>query len=226
MKGKLIVFDGADGSGKTVQTQLYLDYLKKKNIPHLLVDFPQYEGFYGKVAAMYLRGEFGPIHQVSPFLISMIFALDRSTIKEKIVNTLESGGIVVANRYTTSNIAHQTANIHDESKRTELINWIEELEYKELKLPKEDTVIYLYVPWKVGMKLSEEKLVNGNHHDYLKGQFDIHEKDERHRVETEEIYLSLAKNRSNWIKIYCVNSDGNLRSKESIHEEIVTKLNI
>lgn len=225
-KGQLIVIEGVDGSGKTTQTNLLISYLKSKNIPVMLVDFPQYEGFYGQIVAKYLRGEFGSIQQTSPFLISIIFALDRSTIKDKMIEFLKNGGTIVANRYATSNMAHLAANMEDENKQKEFLDWIQELEYGQMKLPKEDTVVYLYMPWQLATKLSEQKLETGNHHDYLQGKFDIHEKDIQHRRETEEIYFKLCKMHDHWKKIDCIDENGSLLSPNQIHKKIVEALNL
>ena len=215
MKGTFIVIEGVDGSGKETQAKLLVEFFQKKGTPVLYVDFPQYEGFFGKLVADYLKGDYGSIAQTSPFLISIIYALDRSTVREKIQAFLDKGGTVVANRYVPSNIAHQAANIKDEFKQMEFIDWIQQLEYGELKLPKEDVVIYLDLPWELGMK-------NNNN----EGKADLHEASSEHRQKTAKIYQLLQKRFDHWHRIVCTDSTGTQRPIKQIHEEILSLLNI
>src|SRR3990167_8453524 len=156
-KGKLIVIDGGDGSGKTIQAKLLLGYFKTNKLPAKYFDFPQYESFYGKTVAKFLRGEFGNIDQVSPYLASLAYALDRASAKNEMEFLLKKGGYIIANRYATSNIAHQGAKFFSIKEREHYLKWVYELEYKIHRIPKEDIVIYLYVPWQIGSKLTENR---------------------------------------------------------------------
>jgi len=219
-RGIFIVIDGSDGSGKTTQANLLISHLKKKKISVKYVDFPQYySSFHGKTVAKFLRGEFGTIDQVSPYLASLAYALDRASVKAEMNDFLEKGGVIIANRYATSNMGHQGAKFTNEKDRNAFLKWVYELEYKVHKIPKEDAVIYLYVPWQIGMKLTEKKGTR----EYLKGkEKDIHEKDLAHRIASENMYLSLAK-KYNWIQIQCVEKD-TLLSRQEIHETIVAAL--
>lgn len=211
--GKLIVIDGGDGSGKTTQATLLVDYLKSKNLPVKYVDFPQYyHSFHGKTVAKFLRGEFGRIDEVSPYLASLAYALDRATMRREMEDFLASGGYIIANRYATSSLAHQGAKFSDEKERREFLKWLYELEYKVHKIPKENMVIYLHVPWKTGMELSLQR----KDQKYLKGKTDIAEKDLHHRMESEKMYLELAKKYKHWKTIECV-VDGKLLDRETIH---------
>src|SRR3989344_2308491 len=112
-KGKIIVIEGGDGSGKATQSKLLIEYLEKNSIPHAYLDFPNYSSFYGKLVGKFLRGEFGDLDSVSPYLASLTFALDRLSSKDTIENHLKAGKIVVMNRYATSNMAHQGSKIAD-----------------------------------------------------------------------------------------------------------------
>jgi len=226
MRGRFIVIEGVDGSGKETQSKLLVDHLKKVGEKVLYVDFPQYNGFFGKLVASYLRGEYGQIGATSPFLISIIYALDRTTIREKLQVFLKNGGTVVANRYVPSNIAHQAANIVDSTNQNQFIDWVARLEYEELKLPREDTVIYLNLPWKIGIQKSNEKLMAGTHHNYLKGKADIHEINSEHRQKTGRIYQRLQKNHRHWHEINCIDSSGKQRSPKQIHADILTALKL
>lgn len=220
-KGKLIVIDGGDGSGKSVQTAMLVRYIKEKKVPVKYLDFPQYyNSFHGKTVAKFLRGEFGNIDQVSPYLASLAYALDRSTVKEEMEQFLLKGGYIVANRYATSNIAYQGAKFLTEKDRDEFIKWVYQLEYKIHRIPKENVVIYLYVPWQIGLKLTQKK----GGRKYLSGnQKDIHEININYRQKVEKMYLSLSKRYKNWIKVDCV-ENSNLLSPDQIHKKVVTVL--
>lgn len=219
-KGKLIVIDGGDGSGKATQANLLIEYLKKHEYKVKSVDFPQYySSFSGKTVAMFLRGEFGELNAISPYLASMPYALDRASVKDEMEEFLADGGIIIANRYATSNMAHQAAKFKTVTERKKYLEWIYELEYKVLKIPKEDMVIYLYVPWETGYELTKNK----DKRAYLKGKAnDIQEEDKNHRQEAEKMYLQLARERG-WIKIDCTVNDRML-SIDEIHQKILSHL--
>lgn len=213
-RGKLIVIDGGDGSGKTTQSGMLIEYLKTNNVPVKGFDFPRYySSFHGKIAGRFLAGEFG--ENVSPYLASLAYALDRASAKEEMDEWLSHGGVIVSNRYATSNMAHQGARL-PAGKREEFLDWIDELEYKVHKIPREDIVIYLHVPWQIGMELTKKK----GDRAYLGTRKDILEADIAHRQESECMYLSLAKKRKNWVLVECVQG-GKILPKEEIHQKIL-----
>ncbi|MCX6792380.1 MAG: nucleoside 2-deoxyribosyltransferase [Candidatus Gottesmanbacteria bacterium] len=218
-KGKLIVIDGGDGSGKTVQSQLLVRYLEKHGFKVKYYDFPRYyTSFHGRIVGRFLAGEFGKLDDVSPYLASLAYALDRASAKEEMDLRLAAGGYIISNRYATSSMAHQGAKLAT-NLQGEFINWIDELEYKVHKIPRENIVIYLYVPWRIGMELTKQKGRRG----YIGAGQDIAETDIRHRQESETMYLSLAKSRKNWVKIDCV-EHGQILPKEVIHQKIISTL--
>lgn len=218
-KGKLIVIDGGDGSGKTVQSQLLLKYLKIHGYKVKYYDFPRYyTSFHGRIVGRFLAGEFGKLDDVSPYLASLAYALDRASAKEEMDQWLAGGGYIISNRYATSSMAHQGAKLA-KNLQDEFVNWIDELEYKVHKIPREDIVIYLYVPWKIGMELTKQKGRRG----YIGAGQDIAEADLLHRQASEQMYLRLARTRKNWTKINCVR-DHTLLPREQIQQQIVTIL--
>ncbi|MCR4326566.1 MAG: hypothetical protein NUV52_02845 [Candidatus Roizmanbacteria bacterium] len=218
-KGKVIVIDGGDGSGKATQVQYLAQYLKANKAKHRIYDFPRYfSSFHGSTIGRMLSGEFGTLDSISPYLASLAYALDRASLKEEMDDFLRSGGIMLCNRYATSNMAHQSAKIIDPVERKKYLAWVAELEYKIHKIPREDIVIYLYVPWKVGYDLTAQRSKEKNI------KLDIAEKDIEHRKAAERMYLELCKTNSHWVKINCLDNNNHLRTREDIHTEIVKTL--
>lgn len=211
MKGKLIVIEGIDGSGKTTQVELLTKYLADKNILHEVISFPRYEdNLYGKLIRRYLGGEFGSTLEVNPYLIALAYAGDRLMAKPQVEFWLSAGKLVIANRYVSSSKAHLGANLA-EDKREEFMQWVDELEYQTNKLPKEDLTILLNVDPKLG-----QKNVQG-------GEDDIHEDNLPHLEEAAKIYLELSKSEQNWKVVNCM-EDGRMRSEEDIHKELAVIL--
>ena len=223
-KGKLIVIDGTDGSGKGTQTKLLLDYLKKNKIKNKYIDFPRYyTSFHGKMVGKFLAGELGDRDQVNPYLASLIYALDRLTARDEIVDWLEEGNVVVANRYTTSSFAFQTVRV-EKKKRKEFLKWLYQMEYKEHQLPKEDVVLFLYVPVEVSQRLLEKKAGAKSRRYLKKGEKDINEADVEYQKEVLKMYLDLAKKYKHWEVIKCVDSKREILPVEKIHQKILRAL--
>lgn len=214
------MIDGSDGSGKSTQSKLLLEYLEKQSVKAKHQKFPQYEKFFGQLVARFLRGEFGTIDQVSPYLASVLYANDRASAKEDMENYLNEGGYLVLDRYATSNMGHQGAKFKTVQEREEFIEWDYQMEYEINKLPKEDVVIYLYVPYEIASQLRAKE----TNKEYLKGKVkDIHEEDKSHLIAAEKTYQYLAEKYDHWIRIDCVKDD-KLLSIEEIHAMIVEQL--
>jgi len=215
MKGKLIVLDGTDGSGKRTQLDLLKKRLEKEGYKVEEIDFPRYySSFYGKLVGRYLAGEFGGVYETSPYLTSLTYAGDRLLAKGDIRKWLSQGKIVLTNRYVSANLAHQSAKL-PKNKRDEFIKWLLELEYKVHKIPKEDLVIFLYVPVEIAQKLLEKK----GRRDYIGGfEKDIHEKNIKFFQDSENQYKKLAR-RFGWQIISCVKNKKILK-KEEIAQQI------
>lgn len=223
-KGKLVVIDGTDGSGKGTQTELLLKYLEQEKIQSKYIDFPRYyTSFHGKMVGRYLKGEFGGLNSASPYLTSLFYAMDRLTARDEIIDWLEEGNTVVANRYTTSSMAFQTARVEKE-KRPEFLQWLYDMEYKEHKLPKEDLVVFLYVPVEISQKLLDKKAKSEGRR-YTEGKKkDINEADVEYQKEVLKLYLDLSKKYKHWEVIKCVDAKGNLLSIEKVQGKIVAAL--
>lgn len=212
-KGKLIVFEGIDGSGKTTQLNLLKEYLGSQEILNETIDFPRYrDSFHGKTVSKYLKGEFGGVDAVSPYLISLAYALDRATAKREMNTWLREGKIILANRYATSNMAHQAAKL-PEKKKNEFLSWLQELEYRVNKIPKEDLVIYLHVPVATAQSLLTRR-----------GNRDVHERKYEFLTASEVMYKRLSRRFSHWLKINCIHESGVLLEKEAIHKKVLRNL--
>ncbi len=212
-KGKLIVFEGIDSSGKNTQAKLLVRFLEKIKLGVKYFNFPQYyQSFYGEMIGQYLRGKFGKPSDISPYFASLMYAFDRLSAKEKIDNYLRRGDYVIVNRYVPSNIAHQGSKLTDEAEREKFIDWLLRLEYQVNKIPKEDLVILLYFPRGITAELAKSK-----------GWLDLHEKDLEHQRKAENIYLDLARKNQDWIKINCA-PNGKILAPLIIHQEIIRAL--
>ena len=210
MKGKLIVFEGTDGSGKATQVKLLSDYLSKKNIDHEVISFPRYgENLYANLVRRYLDGEFGNKGKLNPYIISLAFAGDRALAKPLIEKWLKMRKTVIVDRYVSSSKAHMAAEL-PENDREKFIKWLDDLEYKTNKISREDLTVFLNLPAEI----------SSSHMDLRKK--DILEEDLKHQKNTGNIYLELAKQK-NWIKINCTKK-GKMKSKEEIHKEIIKVL--
>lgn len=216
MTGKLIVIDGADGSGKGTQTKLLKEFLEKKGKNVATLDYPRYGKPSAYFAEQYLNGNYGTVNEVSPKLASLFYALDRFDSKKEIIKELKDK-IIISNRYVSANAGHQGGKIKDIKKRNEFLDWLNELEYEILGLPKPDIKIYLHVSHDIGQKLVDKK----EEREYIKGKKrDIHEDDLNHLKNTEEAYQYLTKKEGDWIIIECI-KDNKLLTIEEIHNKII-----
>lgn len=215
MKGKLIVIDGTDGSGKATQTKLLVARLKKNRIPAEGLDFPQYRTFFGKLVARYLKNEFG---KINPYLAAVLYADNRLEFKDKILGWLREGKVVILNRYVSSNQIHQAANIDSKKERRQFVDWISEMEYKIMGLPKPDKIIYLNMPPEIAYQLvlKKDKLsrqyINGDKQDML-------ESDLEHQRKATKQAMSLLDSHYDWAEIKCA-ENGQLLPKQAIAESV------
>jgi dTMP kinase len=222
-KGKLIVVDGTDGSGKSTQIGLLLKHLKKDGRKVKLVDFPEYySNFFGAFIGHCLSERYYDFVKVHPKIASVLYAADRFESKDKIKKWLNEGNIVIANRYASANQIHQGGKIANTKKREAFLKWLAEMEYNVFKIPKPDAVFYLSVPVPVVMKLIKERNKNQTR-AYLGKKKDVVEKDKNYMENSRKSALWLAKTQPGWVKIECV-KNGVLDTRENIHEEIYAKV--
>lgn len=213
--GKLIVFEGTDGSGKSTQFSLLMKRLQSMQVEFRTIEFPQYSEPSSSLIRMYLGGEFGARpSDVNAYAASTFYAVDRYASYRKVWREYyQSGGLILSDRYTTSNAVHQ-ASKEPEEKREAFFRWLYDLEYRHMELPVPDIVLYLDVPTDLsGEMLRKRERANHTHAD-------IHEQD------TE--YLRLCRNTGlqaarfyGWTIIDCARN-GQMRSIDDIHNEIFT----
>ncbi len=222
--GHFIVIEGLDGSGKSTQLTLLQKYLSENNIPYNYLHFPRLEtGIFGRLIARFLRGEFGNVDEVDPYLVALLYAGDRKDASEQINTWLSEDNLVVLDRYMHSNIAYQCAKYNDEEKIKILRAWIFELEYNYYKIPEPDLSIFLHVPFEfVAARLNDAR--DGTERDYLKGKQDIHESNLVFQKNVEREYLRLTKSEKNYILVPCHDQKGKMLSAVEINKKIIDLL--
>ncbi len=222
-KGKLIVIDGSDGSGKATQVELLTKHLKGDGHTVKIIDFPEYyKNFFGKFIGHCLSEQYYNWLNIHPKIASMAYAADRWESSEEVKNWLKKGYVVLANRYASANQIHQGGKIKSAKKRKDFILWLDEMEYGVFKIPRPDVTFYLDVPTKISLRLMEERN-NKQKRAYLKKKKDVHENDTSFLVNSRKSALWLSENLKNFLKISCANG-AELRSREDIHDEIYAKV--
>ena len=211
--GKLIVIEGTDGSGKSTQFAKLKERLATEGRDFQTLVFPQYSEPSSALIRMYLGGEFGTNpSDVNAYAASAFYAVDRyASYKKSWGSYYENGGMILSDRYTTSNAVHQ-ASKEPEAARGEFLKWLYEFEYDKLGLPRPDLTIYLDVPTAFTEQLMRHREQSTN------TKADIHEKDTQYLATCRETGRAAARF-YNWTVIECVR-DGQMRSIEDIHQEI------
>jgi len=215
--GKLIVIEGTDSSGKQTQAELLYEKYKKDGKNVMKVSFPNYESSSSAPVKMYLNGEFGEnVGEVNTYAVSTMYAVDRyasfKTIWEEFYN---DGGIIISDRYTTSNMVHQASKIEDRDEKEKYLNWLIDLEYEKMAIPKPDMVVFLNMPTEVAYKLMEKRKNKITGED----KKDIHENDCEYMKKSHDNACFIA-NKYSWKEIMCV-KDEKLKTKNEISNEIL-----
>lgn len=206
-RGKFFVIDGGDGSGKTEQSKLLVERLRKEAGPTTTLSFPRYETLTGKVVKAYLDGAYGDPMRVEPQHASMLYAVDRwAAMRDGAFDGLMRGEHVVANRYVASNMGHQGSKFHDAEARMAFFRWNDGVEHGDLDLPRPDLNVILHVPAEVSMRLIAVRGNAADGHENL-----------AHLKRAEATYLEIARSFPNFALIECV-KDGELLSIPEVHE--------
>ena len=214
MAGKLIVFVGTDGSGKSTQFRLLCRRLEEENRPFQRLVFPQYSEPSSALIRMYLGGEFGDNPtDVNPYAASSFYAVDRYASMKKVWGAAyQAGGLVLADRYTTSNAVHQAVKCPPEE-REAFLRWLDDYEHEKLGIPRPDLVIYLDMPTSQAVELMRRREADTH------TKADIHEKDVAYLAACRDSALAAAQ-LLGWRKVECQDGNGNLRSIADIQAEI------
>lgn len=215
-KGKLIVIEGPDGSGKNTQANMLFHRLLLEGKKVIFISFPDYESDSSALVKMYLAGNFGENpNNVNIYASSTFYAVDRfASYQMKWKNFYLNEGIIISDRYTTSNMIHQAAKITDEKEKNEYLDWLWDLEFNLYKLPVPDEVIFLDVKPELSRKLMKDrlnKITNGK-------EKDIHEKNQSFLINSYNNALYVA-DKYDWKKIDC-NNGNEILDIEVIHEKI------
>ncbi len=213
---KLIVIEGVDSSGKATQSRILYEKLIQKGYVANKIEFPNYQSTSSDVVKMYLNGDFGKDPQsVNAYAASILFAVDRfATVKNTHKDIFANGDVVIADRYTTSNMVHQASKICDTSKKDEFLDWLYDMEYNKLTLPEPDLTIFLDMPVGYAKRLMANR---ANKIDNTM-QKDIHESNDKYLYDAYDNACFVAK-KYNWKWIKCV-KEGKLRTIEDISKEI------
>lgn len=218
---KLFVIEGVDGSGKSTQIGLLNEYFSKRGNSVKFLHFPRTDApYFGELIARFLRGEFGSLGEVNPWLVAMLYAGDRRDSADLIRDWLKQGNIVLLDRYTYSNIAYQCAKLKDRKEQDELMKWIMNLEFEHFGIPRPDLNFFLDVPF----AFTENKLSSsrtGEDRSYLNGSRDIHEESLAFQKNVRDIYLRVSETDPRMKMIGCSSKDDNILPPDEIFVRIV-----
>lgn len=213
---KLFVIEGVDGAGKSTQIKLLRDFFSDKGYKCEYLHFPRTEApYFGELIARFLRGEFGTIGEVDPYLVALLYAGDRKDASEMLQQWLKEGKIVLLDRYTYSNIAYQCAKLQEIAAQDRLMQWILALEFDHFSIPRPDLNIFLDVPF----TFTEKKLTGlrtGEDRNYLNGSRDIHEESMDFQKKVRDLYLRVSQTDNRLAVVECGNSEGAMLTPEEI----------
>ncbi len=210
MTGKLIVIDGADGSGKATQSKLLVERLGSEGKKVKTLDFPQYTAnHFGRLLRECLDGHRGDFLELDPRIASTIYAADRFESAETIRQWLEDGVVVILDRYVSSNMLHQGGKIHDEEELQDFLEWLDAMEHSVFKIPRPDLILYLEVPYSFRQKMLFV--------DKSRTHLDVVETHEAYQLAAETNAKRLTAKLNNWQTIVCSDKD-TLLPIEAIHE--------
>ncbi|MFC0892253.1 MULTISPECIES: dTMP kinase [Clostridium] len=216
LKGKLIVIEGCDGSGKATQTEILYKRLLKEKYDITKVEYPDYASNSSALVKMYLNGDFGKDPEdVNAYAASTFYSVDRfASYKMKWKKFYDQGGIVLADRYTTANMIHQASKIDDLKEKNKFLGWLWDFEFNIFELPVPDCVIFLDMP----PEYSRQLVVHRDNKFTGNSIKDIHESNYRYLTKSYENALYIS-DRYNWNKVSCV-QNGKIKSVDEVHKDI------
>lgn len=219
-----IVLEGLDGAGKSTQIRMLRQLFAERGVESEYVHFPRFDSpVYGQLIARFLRGEFGGVQEVDPYLVALIFAGDRADAAPQIRQWLAEGKAVVLDRYVYSNVGFQCAKLPAGEERDRLADWIVNLEFGHNALPRPDLSLFLDVPFAfTERKLSEVR--EGDDRDYLQGGQDIHEASLQLQQDVRSVYLASAAKDPSLRVVDCSDASGAMESPEGIFAKIRAEL--
>ena len=219
-----IVLEGLDGAGKSTQIRMLRQLFADRGVESEYVHFPRFDSpVYGRLIARFLRGEFGGVQEVDPYLVALIFAGDRADAAPQIRQWLAEGKAVVLDRYVYSNVGFQCAKLPAGEERDRLADWIVNLEFGYNALPRPDLSLFLDVPFAfTERKLSEAR--EGDDRDYLQGGQDIHEASLQLQQDVRSVYLASAAKDPSLRVVDCSDASGAMESPEGIFAKIREEL--
>ncbi len=215
-----IVLEGLDGAGKSTQIKLLRQMVEATGRECEYLHFPRFDApVYGDMIARFLRGEFGSVEQVNPYLVALLYAGDRADAARQIREWMAEGKCVIVDRYVYSNIGYQCAKVESAEERQRLAEWIYKTEFEEFGIPRPTLSLFLDVPF----GFTEAKLTSqreGADRDYLGGGQDIHEKSLDLQRRVREVYLDAAAKEQDFKVVDCSDSEGNMASPEEIFRRV------
>jgi dTMP kinase len=213
--GLFLAFEGIDGSGKGTQAGRLAASAAERGHSVASFSFPLYDANpFSRAIGQYLNGELGSLDEVHPALSALLYACDRFHARPGLERAIEQSDLVVCDRYVASNLAHQGSQLTGEE-RERFLEWLDEVEYGEFRLPKPDLVVLL----DAHPKLARELVAKKGARSYTSLEADILESDEAHGDASREIYLELAR-RDDWHVVAAAREDGSVRDIDEIAAEI------
>ncbi|MBQ9411919.1 MAG: thymidylate kinase [Oscillospiraceae bacterium] len=215
MQGKLIVMEGIDGCGKSTQYRLLRERLEREGRDVRSVKFPRYDNPSSALIRAYLAGEYGTQPgDVNPYAASAFYSVDRfASFRTDWGPYYRAGGIVLCDRYATSNACHQAGKLPAGKAREDYLDWLEDFEYRLLELPRPDLVLYLDAGLDIPRRQVLSRAASGG------GERDIHETDAAYLAQCLEAGRFAAA-RLGWTRLDCLTPGGEMRAPEDIHGDI------
>lgn len=215
----LIAIEGIDGSGKATQAALLAAALRNRGAAVERFDFPQYESsFFGLEIGRYLEGEYGDLETIPAKFAALLFALDRFEARERLSAALEGREFVICDRYVPSNMCHQSARFVGETAR-KMRNWVAQVEYGILHMPRPDIVVLLDSE----VSVAQELVLLKAQRTYTDKAHDLHEESWLHLDAALAEFRKMAKEDS-WITVNTISANGDIRSPSEIHDELLSGL--